>query len=75
MVSDAFRKVLKTTVSKEIANSRILEAYRLVSTTTIPFAEIAEMSGFASVQYFTRSFTAAYGKSPSQVRDATHGNS
>ena len=75
MVNDAFRKVLKTTVSKEIANSRIIESYRLVSTTTIPFAEIAEMSGFASVQYFTRSFTAAYGKSPSQIRDATYGNS
>ena len=75
MVNDAFRKVLKTTVSKEIANSRIIEAYRLVSTTTIPFVEIAKMSGFASVQYFTRSFTAAYGKSPSQIRDATYGNS
>ena len=46
MVNDAFRKVLKTTVSKEIANSRIIEAYRLVSTTTIPFAEIAEMLYF-----------------------------
>ena len=70
VVNDAFRKVLNTTVSKEIADSRMKEAHRLVSTTVLPFAAIAEMSGFASVQYFTRSFTAAYGKCPSQIRVA-----
>ena len=75
VVNDAFRKVLNTTVSKEIADSRLREAHRLVSTTALPFAEVAELSGFASVQYFTRSFTAAYGKCPSQIRDAAYGNS
>jgi LacI family transcriptional regulator len=73
VVNDAFRKILKTTVSKEISNSRLNEAYRLVRTTTIPFAEISELSGFASLQYFTRSFTAAYGKCPSQIRNAVLG--
>ena len=68
VVNDAFRGALGTTVSKAIADARMKEARRLVSTTSIPFAEAAARSGFASVQYFTRSFTAAYGKSPSAVR-------
>ena len=75
VVNDAFRKVLNTTVSKEIADSRLREAHRLVSTSALPFAEVAELSGFASVQYFTRSFTAAYRKCPSQIRNAPNGNS
>ncbi len=68
MVNDAFRKTLNSTVSREIADSRLREAHRLVSTTTLPFAKVAKLSGFASVQYFTRSFTAAYGKCPSRIR-------
>lgn len=71
VVNDAFRKVLNTTVSKEISDSRLKEAHRLVSTTALPFSEVADLSGFASVQYFTRSFTAAYGKCPSQIRGTT----
>ena len=68
VVDGAFREVLGTTVSKAIADTRMKEAHRLVCTTSIPLAEAAERSGFASVQYFTRSFTAAYGKPPSAMR-------
>ena len=68
VVNDAFRDALGTTVSKAISDARLKEAHHLVSATTIPLAEVASLSGFASVQYFTRSFTAAYGKSPSAAR-------
>lgn len=68
VVNDAFRDALGTTVSKAISDARLKEALHLVSATTIPLAEVASLSGFASVQYFTRSFTAAYGKSPSAAR-------
>ncbi|MBQ3288623.1 MAG: DNA-binding transcriptional regulator [Kiritimatiellae bacterium] len=71
VVNDAFRQVLGTTVSKEIANVRLREAHRLVTTTDLSMSEISERSGFASVQYFTRSFTAAHGICPSMLRDAT----
>ncbi len=73
VVNDAFREVLGMTVSKAISDARMKEAHRLVSATAIPFSEVADLSGFASVQYFTRSFTAAYGKSPSAVRSLYHG--
>ena len=68
VVNDAFRDTLGTTVSKAISDARLKEAYHLVSATEISLAQVASLSGFASVQYFTRSFTAAYGMSPSAAR-------
>ncbi len=68
VVDKAFRETLKTTVSKEIQASRLREAHRLVTTTTLPFTTISHLSGFSSMQYFTRSFSAIYGKSPTSVR-------
>ena len=69
IVDQAFREALGTTVSKEIAAARLREAHRLIISTKLPLATIAKLSGFASVQYFTRSFTAAYGKSPMRTRE------
>lgn len=69
VVDAAFRKILGTTVSDEIAKSRIAEATRLLKSTQTPISEISKMSGFASVQYFTNAFTAATGKSPAKFRD------
>ena len=68
VVNKAFQGTLGTTVAKEISKSRLKEALRLVTTTDLPFSDVAGRSGFASVQYFTRSFTAAYGKCPSRAR-------
>jgi LacI family transcriptional regulator len=69
VVDQAFRDALGSTVSKEIAATRMREAHRLVTSTNLPFAMISKLSGFASIQYFTRSFTATYGRSPMKVRD------
>jgi transcriptional regulator GlxA family with amidase domain len=69
IVDQAFRKALDSTVSKEIAAARLREAHRLVVSTNLPFSTIFKLSGFASIQYFTRSFTATYGRSPMKVRD------
>lgn len=69
IVDQAFREALDSTVSKEIAATRLREAHRLVTSTNLPFAMISKLSGFASIQYFTRSFTATYGRSPLKVRD------
>lgn len=69
IVDQAFRDALGSTVSKEIAATRLREAHRLVTSTNLPFAMISKLSGFASIQYFTRSFTATYGRSPLKVRD------
>ena len=69
IVDLAFREALGTTVSKEIASARLREAHRLVCSSKLPLATIAKLSGFTSVQYFTRSFTAAYSKSPMRMRE------
>jgi LacI family transcriptional regulator len=69
VVDQAFRDALGSTVSKEIAATRMRKAHRLVTSTNLPFAMISKLSGFASIQYFTRSFTATYGRSPMKVRD------
>ena len=69
IVDSAFRKTLGTTVQKEIATSRLREAHRLLLSTDLPLATIAKLSGFASIQYLTRMFTSAYGKSPIRMRN------
>lgn len=68
MVDSAFRRTFGTTVQKTIIRERLTEARRLVLQTDIPLARIAALSGFATVQYFSASFTAAYGTSPSACR-------
>lgn len=69
VVDEAFRKTLGSSVSKEIANSRLKTAARLITTTSLSLTEVADRSGFASIHYFTRSFTTAFGMSPSRFRD------
>lgn len=69
VVDQAFREALDSTVAKEIAGARLREAHRLVVSTDLPFSAVFKLSGFSSIQYFTRSFTAAYGKSPMKVRE------
>ena len=69
VVDRTFREVLGSTVAKEIASARMREAHRLVVSTKLPLATISKLSGFASIQYFTRSFTATYGKSPLKIRE------
>jgi len=67
-VNQAFHDVLATTVSKEIAATRINEAKRLLRSSLLPLSEIARQSGFASLEYFTNSFSAAVGQSPTAYR-------
>lgn len=68
VVDRVFREVLGDTVARTIANSRIDEAKRLLGSSDLTLAEIAKLSGFASVQYFTNAFTEAVGQSPSVYR-------
>ena len=70
VVDGTFKRVLNTTVSAEIAKSRIDEAKQLLRQTTLPLDRVSTLSGFASVQYFTTSFTKAVGQSPGAYRAA-----
>ena len=76
LVNQAFHDVLNTTISKEIAATRITEAKRLLRTSLLPLSEVAKQSGFASMEYFTNSFSSAVGQSPAAYRaEAPHGHS
>ena len=68
LVDTAFRKTFGTSVQKTIINERLAEAKRLIAGTDMPLSRIAALSGFATVQYFCTSFTAAFGRPPSTYR-------
>ena len=72
IVNNAFRKKLGTTVQREIARMRLLEAKRLVVSTDMPFCSIATKCGFASLQYFSSSFVREYALSPTAMRNSVH---
>lgn len=67
-VENTFRKVLCTTVQKEIMSSRMEVAEQLLLTSDSPLAEIARRSGFKSPQYFTNAFNAVHKMPPSAWR-------
>ena len=64
IVSRTFRKVLKTTVQKEISDSRLETARHLLANTNLSAAKIAERAGFGSSSYFMRSFANEHGMTP-----------
>lgn len=63
-VDIAFRKALGTTVQKTIAATRIEAARQLLRTSDLSIAQIAARCGFASQEYFSRSFAKAAGTAP-----------
>ena len=74
VVNRGFRDALGTTVQKTIAEFRLKEALRLAKAGKSSPTEIAHLCGFASVEYFTNSFTARFGKPPSYYSENRRGN-
>ena len=54
---------------KETSRIRLNEARRLVATTNMPLQDIARSCGYSSLQYFSTSFSQAFGTSPSSLRN------
>ena len=69
LVERAFRECLSSSVQKQIAETRIAEAKRLLETTSRPIKEIAALSGFSTLEYLSRAFAAATGVSPTTWRE------
>ena len=63
-----FRDVLGMTVSECVRSCRIQEARTLLLDPTLSVAEVSERVGYASVTYFTKSFRAEEGTTPSEYR-------
>lgn len=68
LVERVFRQVLGQTVQEKISEMRIQSAQRLLLTTTLSMKEIAARTGYRSVEYFTRSFSATVGCPPAAYR-------
>ena len=73
-VENAFKQILGSTVQQEIARSRIEEAKRLLSRTTLSVETVARRSGFMSPQYFCRTFKAAVGSTAEDFRQRSFEN-
>lgn len=69
LVDAAFRRQLGTSVQKEISRMRLKEARRLILSTTTSLQDIAKACGYSSLQYFSTSFSLAFGTSPSSLRN------
>ena len=67
-VDAAFRKVLNRTVQQTIAASRLEAACQLLLKSELPVMRIAEKCGFASQEYFSRSFSEEKGMPPEAWR-------
>jgi len=68
IVDREFRARLGTSVQKEIMKSRLDRAAELLSNTSLPVAEVAARSGFASFPYFCSSFSSRFGSTAARYR-------
>lgn len=69
LVERAFREHGSAPVQRLIAEARIEEAKRLLGSTSLPIKEVAERSGFSTLEYLSRAFASATGLSPSSWRE------
>lgn len=67
-VENAFKRLLGSTVQREIVRSRIEEAKRLLSRTALPVETVARRSGFMTPQYFCRIFKSSVGMTAENYR-------
>ncbi|MEH7305778.1 AraC family transcriptional regulator [Neobacillus drentensis] len=68
-LSRLFSNELCESFSNYIRKERVKEAARLLEMTSIPIKEIADVTGFGSVHYFTRVFTSMMNVSPAKYRN------
>ena len=67
-IENAFKRVLGTSVQREIMAARIDAAEHLLKTTSLPIATVATRAGFKSAQYFNHCFAMRHSVSPSEWR-------
>ncbi len=73
VVNRAFKKETGYTMKQEIVRQRLERSARLLRSTDKTTAEISDLCGFATVQYFTTSFTEKFGTSPNIWRQQQNG--
>lgn len=70
-ISRIFKQVTKQALSQFIKLERLARAKELLRCTTLPIREIAEQTGFGTVQYFTMTFRKEIGITPKVYRQTS----
>jgi LacI family transcriptional regulator len=65
-----FKQAIGRTVYQEIQRTRIARAQQMLAENALPIKQVAERTGFRSVQYMTRVFRAAVRQTPAAYRRA-----
>jgi LacI family transcriptional regulator len=69
-----FRETTGTTPGKELRESRIAAARRLLENSTATISRISEQCGYSSANYFAQVFRRYTGQSPGEYRNAHRGS-
>ncbi len=64
-----FKKIYNTTPTQCLISIRLQSAVKLLTETTLTISDIAEMSGFGDVYYFSKLFKSKFGCSPKEYRN------
>jgi transcriptional regulator GlxA family with amidase domain len=67
-----FRSNLRQTIGTTYLHSRLARAATLLKETSIPIADVALASGFASASHFSRVFKNWHGRPPGALRNAVN---
>lgn len=70
-ISRIFKQVTGQTLAQFIKSERLARAKALLRRTTLPIREIAEQTGFGTVQYFTMTFRKEVGLTPKVYRQTS----
>ncbi len=70
---DLFRREFGTTLVRTLVQYRVAHAMRLLATTGLPIADVAEASGFGSSSRFNEAFRQTCGRSPREFRAKCRG--
>ena len=74
-ISTAYKKAMGMGINAYITQQRLERARQLLEEGGLSVTQVSEQAGFASPQYFSRKFLAAYGCAPSQYAERHRGNS
>lgn len=69
---DIFEQAVGTTPHRYVMSLRIERARKLLSQSTWPISQIAQVCGFSSQSHLTASFRAVHGVTPARFRAAAH---
>lgn len=64
----AFRRTFRTSIGAYVREIRVRRAWRLISCSDMPLAEVAASCGFADQSHLTRTFRTAFAASPGELR-------